>query len=269
MRPITQARSLRGGIHPLFLIKDPCMQRIPLQSHTKRRRPHAAFFAGKAQHGFTLVEIAIVLVIIGLLLGGVLKGQEMITQARIKNIINDFNGITAAVYAYQDRYRALAGDDMSAATRWVANNAVSGNGDGQWASTRGYATVLGGTPTVADEANLFWWHLRLAGFIPGTTVAGAAAGAQPANAVNGILGVQTGAGASTLGFASNIICSSNLPDKVASAIDTQMDDGAMQTGMVRSSGPQVAPNPALAALPGGATTYVENGTDQYTICKQL
>jgi hypothetical protein len=48
-----------------------------------------------------------------------------------------------------------------------------------------------------------------------------------------------------------------------------MDDGAMQTGMVRSSGPQVAPNPALAALPDGATTYLENGTDQYTICKQL
>ena len=63
--------------------------------------------------------------------------------------------------------------------------------------------------------------------------------------------------------------SSNLPDKVAAAIDTQMDDGAMQTGMVRSSGPQATPNPALAALPGGNTTYVENGTNQYTICKQL
>ena len=48
------------------------------------------------QKGFTLVEIAIVLVIIGLLLGGILKGQEMITQAKIKNIVNDFNGITAA-----------------------------------------------------------------------------------------------------------------------------------------------------------------------------
>ena len=47
----------------------------------------------KQQSGFTLVEIAIVLVIIGLLLGGILKGQEMITQAKIKNIINDFNGI--------------------------------------------------------------------------------------------------------------------------------------------------------------------------------
>ena len=50
-----------------------------------------------AEAGFTLVEIAIVLVIIGLLLGGILKGQEMITQAKIKNIVNDFNGITAAM----------------------------------------------------------------------------------------------------------------------------------------------------------------------------
>jgi hypothetical protein len=52
-------------------------------------------------------------------------------------------------------------------------------------------------------------------------------------------------------------------------VDTQIDDGLMQTGMVRSAGPQAAPNPALAALPGGNTTYVENGTNQYTICKQL
>ena len=66
------------------------------------------------QTGFTLVEIAIVLVIIGLLLGGILKGQEMITQAKIKNVINDFNGITAAVTSYQDRYRALPGDDLNA-----------------------------------------------------------------------------------------------------------------------------------------------------------
>ena len=58
-------------------------------------------------------------------------------------------------------------------------------------------------------------------------------------------------------------------DKIASAVDTQIDDGLMQTGMVRSAGPQAAPNPALAALPGGNTTYVENGTNQYTICKQL
>jgi prepilin-type N-terminal cleavage/methylation domain-containing protein len=259
---------LLWDFHPLFLIKEPCMHRITLQPHAKGRLSYASF-AGKAQRGFTLVEIAIVLVIIGLLLGGVLKGQEMITQARIKNIINDFNGITAAVYAYQDRYRALAGDDASAAARWTAT--ASGDGDGQWTSSggqRAYATVLAAVPTATDETNLFWWHLRLAGFIPGTT-AGVSAGTPPSNAANGILGVQTGAGTSTLGFSSNIVCSSNLPDKIASAVDTQIDDGLMQTGMVRSAGPQAAPNPALAALPGGNTTYVENGTNQYTICKQL
>src|ERR1700704_5776013 len=89
----------------------------------------------KIQTGFTLVEIAIVLVIIGLLLGGILKGQEMITQAKIKNVIADMTGISAAMYGYQDRYRALPGDDKNAGTagggagRWGALTA-SGNGDG-------------------------------------------------------------------------------------------------------------------------------------------
>src|SRR2546430_13048603 len=72
------------------------------------------------QQGFTLVEIAIVLVIIGLLLGGILKGQEMITQAKIKNVIADFSGVSAAYHGYQDRYRAIPGDDPNAATRWAS-----------------------------------------------------------------------------------------------------------------------------------------------------
>src|SRR6267142_5199213 len=83
------------------------------------------------QGGFTLVEIAIVLVIIGLLLGGILKGQEMITQARIKNAINDFNGVVTAITSYQDRYRALPGDDKGATTRWTQAPAAGANqGDG-------------------------------------------------------------------------------------------------------------------------------------------
>src|SRR5207245_4862960 len=83
-----------------------------------------------AEAGFTLVEIAIVLVIIGLLLGGILKGQEMITQAKIKNIVNDFNGVTVAVTSYQDRYRAIPGDDRNATTRWTVQAPASGDGDG-------------------------------------------------------------------------------------------------------------------------------------------
>src|SRR5690242_12333924 len=82
---------------------------------------------GKYQ-GFTLVEIAIVLVIIGLLLGGILKGQEMITQAKIKSVIADMSGVSAAMYGYQDRYRALPGDDKNG-TRWgLALQATQGDG---------------------------------------------------------------------------------------------------------------------------------------------
>src|SRR5580765_7172130 len=91
--------------------------------------------------GFTLVEIAIVLIIIGLLLGGILKGQEMITQAKIKNVIGDFSGISAAYHGYVDRYKKIPGDDPCAGGvvlagtcgtttgRWTG--ATAGNGNGQ------------------------------------------------------------------------------------------------------------------------------------------
>ena len=217
------------------------------------------------QTGFTLVEIAIVLVIIGLLLGGILKGQEMITQAKIKNVVNDFNGMTAAVNSYQDRYRALPGDDSTANGRWTG--AVQGNGDGVFGTsgTDFYNIVVAAAPSAATkENNLFWWHLRLAGFVGGSTAATAMASVQqPANAANGIMGVQT----SGMGFTSNIICSSNLPDKIAIAVDTQMDDGASTTGQVRGLS-QTAPNPN----PGTTTptsAYAETGVNQYLLCKNL
>src|SRR4249920_599864 len=111
-----------------------------------------------AQAGFTLVEIAIVLVIIGLLLGGILKGQEMITQARIKNVVNDFNGITVAVTSYQDRYRFLPGDDKGASARWTTQAPASGDGDGVIAGNYNI-TTLTVAPTTAQESNLFWQHL--------------------------------------------------------------------------------------------------------------
>ncbi len=220
------------------------------------------------QSGFTLVEIAIVLVIIGLLLGGILKGQEMITQAKIKNVINDFNGITAAMNAYQDRYRALPGDDLNAATRWAGSTA--GDGNGQLCTGACPIPVVAPnlynnavtTTAGAPEANLFWWHLRLAGFIGGSTAPGAGSSAsQPVNAANGMIGVQSGG----MGIVSHIVCSSNLPDKIAIAVDTQMDDGANTTGQVRGL-LQASPNPDVAA-PAGA--YAETGTNQYLLCKVL
>ncbi len=67
------------------------------------------------QSGFTLVEIAIVLVIIGLLLGGILKGQELINSAKVKYLANDFRTIPTYIYAYQDKFKSLPGDDNNVA----------------------------------------------------------------------------------------------------------------------------------------------------------
>src|SRR6476469_3210633 len=84
----------------------------------------------KRETGFTLIEIAIVLVIIGLLLGGVLKGQELITGARVRNLIQQQDGVKAAYFGFLDRYRALPGD-YAAATTNISGSTQNGDGDGQ------------------------------------------------------------------------------------------------------------------------------------------
>src|SRR5260370_32331119 len=118
------------GLQRPFLGYISCVIREILHFREERLSMKAYPYKRSAQAGFTLVEIAIVLVIIGLLLGGILKGQEMITQAKIKNIINDFNGVTVAVTSYQDRYRAIPGDDQNATTRWSTQATAHGDGNG-------------------------------------------------------------------------------------------------------------------------------------------
>jgi prepilin-type N-terminal cleavage/methylation domain-containing protein len=220
----------------------------------------------KSQKGFTLVEIAIVLVIIGLLLGGILKGQEMITQAKIKNVIADVTGVSAAMYGYQDRYRALPGDDRTAQGRWNNPALPASNGNGVIEGT--YNSI-----TATDESRLFWDHLRRAGFISGT------GNEQPFNAVSGRTGVQTGDGVggpngvlgianppNTQHFNSLILCTANLPDKIAVSVDAQMDDGNGAAGSVRAlagSG-----NPPLPANQQ-ASAYVEDGVTTYVVCRQM
>ena len=226
----------------------------------------------REQKGFTLVEIAIVLVIIGLLLGGILKGQEMITQAKIKNVVADFSGISAAYYGYQDRYRAIPGDDAGAVARWAAAAIPAAPASGAY----GNGIVSGGysTSTANEESRLFWLELRSAGFVAGTGQQ------QPFNAVTGMLGVQTGdavlapVGPTMLnaaggnGFVGLIICSAGLPDKIAIAVDTQMDDGASNTGTVRAL-IQAAPNPAIGAGQVATAAFAETGTNIYTVCRSL
>src|SRR5690242_11375379 len=109
------------------------------------------------QSGFTLVEIAIVLVIIGLLLGGILKGQELINSAKVKNLANDFRVIPTYIYAYQDRFKALPGDDAAASTHLAgppaATNATTGGTPGN-----GVIEGVWNSAVATDESYLFWQH---------------------------------------------------------------------------------------------------------------
>ncbi len=216
----------------------------------------------KYQSGFTLVEIAIVLVIIGLLLGGVLKGQEMIENAKIKNGINDMNGVTAAYNSYIDRFRRLPGDDGNLAAlrarggAW-ANITAGGNNDGVIAITQAQVFAAGG------EAVAFWQALKAAGFISGNP-ADAGVAALPRNAFNGLTGVGTGV-TPTAGVAVLSVCLSQVPGKAARAIDTQFDDGLPGRGNVLATLGAAGANTA----PGAAATPAYSDDNLYTICKAM
>ena len=202
----------------------------------------------KQQSGFTLVEIAIVMVIIGLLLGGVLKGQEVITNARIKNINNDFSGVSAAIYSYQDRYATLPGDDGAAVAHVGTPLAVDGDGDG---AIEGGFGVACSNPIVAGdpESCKAWSHLRAAGLISGD----AATGPLPANAFGGVIGMSTGngdgAGGNLNGIDGLLVAFTLIDGDMAVILDAQNDDGLPNTGTIRSSATIAAPATYVLTTP--------------------
>ena len=196
------------------------------------------------QRGFTLIEISIVLVIIGLLLGGVLKGQEMINEAKIRNIKQDMAGIAAAIHTYQDRYKALPGDDKSATVRWSA----ASNGDGDGRLEGGFDST-----TATDESRIMWRHLRYAGLLQGDPTQSD----QPRHAVGGILGLQGADGVL-------LLCARPLTKKFAEIIDAHQDDGQPDKGTVRVFA-------ATGAIDFSAplTTYGSDESTPYSLCKIL
>ncbi len=204
----------------------------------------------KKQSGFTLVEIAIVLVIIGLLLGGVLKGQELITNAKIKRANNDFNGIGAAVYSYFERYNAIPGDDPNADGRWPAagGNPAAAPGDGNGIVEGAWDAAAG------EESRETWDHLRRSNLVGGSV------GNQfPLNAFGGRIGIEDKA----FSMSGTVICMEDLQGKVAEIVDNQLDDGNPATGLVRAD----ETTTGVVEGDSGVTAYVAD--DSYIMCKQL
>lgn len=222
------------------------------------------------QKGFTLVEIAIVLVIIGLLLGGVLKGQELINSAKVKNMIGDFRTTSALIYGYQDRFKSFPGDQTQAqldaafgagvATACTAGaGCATNNGrvDGDWNAAAG------------TESFVFWQHVRLANLATGATLLNDA-NYRPRNADGGFIGVESGISAAGVAApfiagmrGSAYVCSDGILGRYVRQIDTTMDDGNTAGGSV-----QAVPNGSARGTAPTATANIVDG-QQYIVCASL
>ncbi len=181
------------------------------------------------QKGFTLVEIAIVLVIVGLLIGGVLKGQEMINNAKLKRIESDNAGLAAAMFSYQDRYLQLPGDDVAAAGRFTVYapaDPVNGDGSGTIDGVWNVAPTQDVTAAATSETNLFFAHLRASGQVPG----GGIDDTKPSNAYGGQIGIQDG----SLGISGHVTVFGAIDGPIARIIETRLDDADPASGRVQA-----------------------------------
>ena len=236
------------------------------------------------QSGFTLVEIAIVLVIIGLLLGGVLKGQELITSSKAKALDNDKAGLQAAFVSYSDRYKTMAGDDSLVATRFTPDQCggaacVPGDGGGTLNAAAGAAwntwsaaLAAAPLPTNASEQLKVYQHLRAGGFLkageqnlafPALSVY-----SNPRNAAGTRIGVAPGGyvGQIQASQAQAFVFFESVPSSVAQALDSSVDDGFMNLGTYRAVNNGVAaaanvnPGASYALGTTAANTGIPNAT---------
>jgi prepilin-type N-terminal cleavage/methylation domain-containing protein len=190
------------------------------------------------QSGFTLVEIAIVLVIVGLLLGGILKGQELVQNAKVRNVADQQNAIKAAYYAFQDRYRALPGDYAAAGTN-IPNVTIATNGDGN--------AQIGVAAGASDEPVFAWHHLTNAGFISCSQCSAesgapliATAANSPVNANGGVMAITfdnlyNNAALGTGNNVNNLKSGNQIPSNLLAEVDRKIDDGNPRTGALRFS----------------------------------
>ena len=188
----------------------------------------------RSQQGFTLVEMAIVLVIIGLLLGGILKGQELITSARVRNIADQNSGVQAAYYGFIDRYRQVPGD-------WGKDNAAKaipgvdhgGNSSGRL-DQDGFV-----------EALALWEQLSKSGFIQGHYTGVIKEPTQddvnlaPRNAFNGFLMLFSSSDYIDVedkpSEKLNLVLGTGIPVNVIAELDRKIDDGLPQSGVLRQA----------------------------------
>ncbi len=179
--------------------------------------------------GFTLTEMAIILVIVGVLVQGVVAGQELIHNARVRDLLAQQNAVEQAVLAFQDRFHAPPGDYAEASVTIACGlgACLNGNGDGR---------IEPGTGGAIHEDILAWQHLSAAGFLRARYEMGDSSTSAPtventpSNVFGGFVQVVFD---ETWGH--NIRTGNYVPAAVLAEIDRKTDDGLPSSGRFRFS----------------------------------
>ncbi|CAG0969595.1 hypothetical protein MTYP_01182 [Methylophilaceae bacterium] len=214
--------------------------------------------------GFTLIEMATVITIMGLMIVSVLNGYELIVSSKVKKLCQDFNDVQTMIYGYQDKYRVLPGDDPRADQRFpegllAGDGSATGNGviDGNWNSAN-----------VSDESFLVWQHLRLSGLTSGAVSFFSEVDqtqSSPKNLEGGRIGIQSTAAFNAGGITDAnlthalVICSDQISGKLAKLMDIALDDGQTHRGAMRAIQSGSMPGPSTE------TSLIANNL-QYTVC---
>lgn len=213
--------------------------------------------------GFTLMQVAIILMVLGLLWSVTLKAVEVIDSRKIQNLAGDFRKVQQYINEYHAKFKTFPGDDptigtdrahLSSANACAAimvESCKPGNGtiEGKWNDT-----------TAISESFIFWQHIRLAGFSSGVTDI-TMTDYPEKNILGGILGVTNQGAAPVAGLkGAHIVCSDGIPGDYVRQIDTAIDDGKTDSGFMMAT---------LAGTAKGGAAITANAIserDQYLVC---